>query len=83
MVNIMNPDLTIRAFGYGVHYEDTSTSEKVSYELLGVTLSSLDRWTCPDCGSEDLMDDGSYDMCVGCGIRLTLKYLENKIITSG
>ena len=79
MVNIMSPDLTIRAFGYGVHYEDTSTSEKVSYELLGVTLNGI----CPDCGSEEMKDKGSYDKCMGCGTRLTMEYLENKIITSG
>jgi predicted RNA-binding Zn-ribbon protein involved in translation (DUF1610 family) len=83
MVNIMDPDLTIRAYGYGVHYEDTSTPEKVSYELLGVTLASLTYWRCPDCGSEEMEDQGSHDKCLGCGARLTMEYLENKIITSG
>jgi uncharacterized protein (DUF983 family) len=75
----MDPDLTIWAFGYGVHYEDTSTPERVSYELLGVTFSGI----CPDCGLGGLEDGGSHDKCIGCGARLTMEYLENKIITSG
>jgi hypothetical protein len=80
----MDPDLTIRAYGYGVHYEDTSTPEKVSYELLGVTLSDLHvAGICPDCGSDRLKDRGSYDKCMGCGARLTTEYLVSRIIASG
>ena len=79
MFNIMSPDLTIRAYGYGVHYEDTSTPERVSYELLGVTFSGI----CPDCGGSEMKDKGSYDKCMGCGARLTMEYMEGKIIASG
>ena len=79
MEGIVSPDLTIWAFGYGVHYEDTSTPEKVSYELLGVTFSGI----CPDCGLGGLESHGSYDVCAACEVRLTMEYLENKIITSG
>ena len=79
MEGIVSPDLTIWAFGYGVHYEDTSTPERVSYELLGVTFSGI----CPDCGLGGLEDYGSYDVCSACEVRLTMEYLENKIITSG
>ena len=84
MEGIVSPDLTIRAYGYRVHYEDTSTPEKVSYELLGVTLSDLHvAGICPDCGSDGLKDRGSYDKCMGCGARLTMEYMEGKIIASG
>ena len=73
------PDLTIRAYGCEVHYEDTSTPEKVSYELSGMTLFG----TCPDCESPNLRDKGSYLKCMNCGARLTMEYLESRIITSG
>ena len=79
MFNIMDPDLTIRAYGYRVHYEDTSTPEKVSYALFGMTLSGI----CPDCGGSEMKDKGSYDKCMGCGARLTMEYMEGKIIASG
>ena len=79
MVDINHPDLTVKAYGYGVHYEDTSTSEEVSYRFLGVTLNGI----CPDCGSEEMKDKGSYDKCMGCGARLTMEYMEGKIIASG
>ena len=73
------PDLTLRGYGCEVHYMDTSTPEKVSYELLGVTFSGI----CPDCGLGGLESHGSYDVCAACEVRLTMEYLENKIITSG
>ena len=76
---IPDPDLTLKAYGCAVHYMDTSTSGKVSYSLFGMTLPE----ECPDCGSRDMQDKGSYDKCRGCGIRLTMEYIENKIITSG
>ena len=79
MFSIMDPDLTIRAYGYRVHYEDTSTPEKVSYALFGMTLNGI----CPDCGGSEMKDKGSYDKCMGCGTRLTMEYMEGKIITSG
>jgi len=38
---------------------------------------------CPDCGSSEMKDKGSYDKCMGCGARLTMEYMEGKIIASG
>ena len=73
------PDLTLRVYGCEVHYMDTSTPEKVSYALFGMTLNGI----CPDCGSSEMKDKGSYDKCMGCGVRLTMEYMEGKIIASG
>ena len=84
MVDIDHPDLTVKALGYGLHYEDTSTSEEVSYRFLGITLSRAHvDGLCFDCGSGNLKDRGSYDKCMDCGARLTPEYLEGKIIASG
>jgi hypothetical protein len=84
MASIFDPDLTVKAHGYGLHYEDTSTSEEVSYRFLGVTLSNAHvDGVCFDCGSDRLRDRGSYDKCLDCGARLTAEYLESKIIASG
>ena len=73
------PDLTIRSDGCEVHYMDTSTSEKVSYELSGVTLFGA----CPDCKSLDLLEMGSYLKCMNCKVRLTMENVESRIIASG
>ena len=73
------PDLTLRGYGCEVHYMDTSTPEKVSYALFGMTLNGI----CPDCGGSEMKDKGSYDKCMGCGARLTMEYMEGKIIASG
>ena len=79
MIEMPVPDLTIRGYGCEVYYMETSTPEKVSYELFGMTLNG----TCPDCGSNEMKDKGSYDKCMDCGERLTMEYMANKIITSG
>ena len=77
--DVPKPDLTLQSGGFAVWYMDTSTSETVSYELFGMQLTG----DCPDCGSGNTRDKGSFDKCMDCGLRITMEYLENKIITSG
>jgi len=76
---IPDPDLTLKGYGCAVHYRDTSTADRVSYSLFGMTLPQ----SCPICGSNDMKDKGSYDKCMGCGERLTMEFIERMIITSG
>ena len=72
-------DLVLRSGNCKVYYADTSTPGGVSYELFGMGYDGA----CPDCGSVDVKDQGSYDKCLSCGTRITLEYVEAKIISSG
>ena len=72
-------DLVLRSGNCLVYYADTSTPAGVSYELAGMGYDGA----CPDCGSLDVRDTGSYDKCLNCGTRITMEYVEALIIASG
>jgi predicted RNA-binding Zn-ribbon protein involved in translation (DUF1610 family) len=72
-------DLVLTSGGYSVYYKDTTVGGEVSYQLYGMRFGGR----CPECGGRDLRDRGSYDKCMECGMRITLEYVEAKIISSG
>ena len=82
-------DLVLRSGTCKVYYTDTSTPSGISYELYGMSYDG----TCPDCGGVTVEMEGGdplvvedcrdYDLCLMCLRRITMEYLEAKIIASG